>query len=839
MRLHGVKMHNIFRYGDKDNVVEFDKGAAYFLNLPDKLPQWQKEERATRAKAYLEKYLGDDTRRVISIIGMINGNPLDSNGSGKSSIAEAILYVLYEKINREFANDPEAKRKSTLSVVMETDGIYKTEAYGSILMTADGALWHVKRGRKVSNNSDHTAIFHIECLASMQKGEEGSHSGQRKSADQETLNQLVKYSYDTMCNSTMFGQKDTGKVFSGGDKEYKQVVLNALQAGVLNDYLKEGNERRKEVSRSISMLESQLEILKSDANQDVVMMSSRLEELRTGVSQLDSIIESFRSKLDGAESQTVFDAEQAAKQAYSEAQLVLNAKHSQEIVRLNGLNSNLDLVQKAISGLEREIKSLENKTKMLDMDIARETTTISGTDIEKAKKDQETATKAGQMKSVRSTQRDDTVRSIHNIDSEIAVLKSDLTKAEKEARSFENKLNAAQASGSGLTCPECETVVSSDHINTKLSEKKTRIEEINKKISDLIASKEPLVKELSVIEGKLKLIDEWIAKSAGISRAIANYQAAIERNETYAKEMAATSARIIEANKELEKQIESRTEIQASISVINSDMDSILKPFKDALEKAQKEASAAEVAADKVRREAASIKATIKEKETARSTLTYTMGTVVAQMDKVKKAKEQYASIKEQLAEKTTREARLRAAEKEMGPDGFQADLLHKYLPMLNSDINEYMGVITDYKRSAKLQWNTVKDEFELVILSGEASSKPNLISGGEGVGVRLALDIGLSLLCFARATEVPEFIFLDEVLSALDKKTTDRVFNMIINKLHQHFKMIVVISHDMAVQEKIKNTIVVNKVNGVSTIYKQWFEDKKIDVPKELDSSS
>ena len=57
MRLHGLKLHNMFRYGDKQNVLEFDQGAAYFLDFPEKPVQWQLDERRIKAAEYLQKYM--------------------------------------------------------------------------------------------------------------------------------------------------------------------------------------------------------------------------------------------------------------------------------------------------------------------------------------------------------------------------------------------------------------------------------------------------------------------------------------------------------------------------------------------------------------------------------------------------------------------------------------------------------------------------------------------------------------------------------------------------------------------------------------------------------------
>ena len=97
-------------------------------------------------------------------------------------------------------------------------------------------------------------------------------------------------------------------------------------------------------------------------------------------------------------------------------------------------------------------------------------------------------------------------------------------------------------------------------------------------------------------------------------------------------------------------------------------------------------------------------------------------------------------------------------------------------------------------------------------------------MSGGEGVKFRLALDIALGLLSFARSRNAPDFICLDEVLAPVDRQTKDWVFTM-LRKLQDRFRMVLVISHDEALQRQLKSTIVVNKVNGISQIARQYYE--------------
>jgi len=85
-------------------------------------------------------------------------------------------------------------------------------------------------------------------------------------------------------------------------------------------------------------------------------------------------------------------------------------------------------------------------------------------------------------------------------------------------------------------------------------------------------------------------------------------------------------------------------------------------------------------------------------------------------------------------------------------------------------------------------------------------------------------MDLALGMMSLARNENAPDFVCLDEVFAPVDVAGKKAMFD-VIAKLQEYFRMVLVISHDPSVQETIKDVIVVNQVNDISTIEKQAHE--------------
>ena len=196
------------------------------------------------------------------------------------------------------------------------------------------------------------------------------------------------------------------------------------------------------------------------------------------------------------------------------------------------------------------------------------------------------------------------------------------------------------------------------------------------------------------------------------------------------------------------------------------------------------------------------------------------IGRLDAQISELKNTQKTVKNLQDQVTTMRVRVNRLKILEKMFGPDGVQSAIVEKYVPLLNAYLRNYVHAVSDGRMQASIVTDGKREGKVELLVTGESASQSQLLSGGEAVKLRLALDISLGLLAFARSREVPEFICLDEIFAPVDAATKDLVFIM-LQKLQEHFQTIIVISHDPILQNHIRDTIVVNKVGGISRIEK------------------
>jgi hypothetical protein len=159
-RIHGVKLQNFQMYGTERNVVEFDKSCSHFFGRIGitKGDDWS----AVRddASIFLSNLVPDE-KRLISIVGKIDGDENQSNGSGKSSILDAISWAFYEKVVRDFFDKAETKKSSTTTVVRTINGKPERECYVEVLFSSGKNLYLVRRERRFKSLEEHTGGVYL------------------------------------------------------------------------------------------------------------------------------------------------------------------------------------------------------------------------------------------------------------------------------------------------------------------------------------------------------------------------------------------------------------------------------------------------------------------------------------------------------------------------------------------------------------------------------------------------------------------------------------------------------------------------------------------------------
>ena len=148
-------MFNFFRFHDKNNCVVFDI-------LPEfkDIPLDDLYEKIRRNPVEYIKKAKLNITNLTSIAGII-GNDFDfSNGTGKSTILEAITYAFFEQVVRKTANNDKTE-KITAAIATKINGQHPKdlkEAYVEIIFEENGQVYILKRGRAFSKKDRKSVV---------------------------------------------------------------------------------------------------------------------------------------------------------------------------------------------------------------------------------------------------------------------------------------------------------------------------------------------------------------------------------------------------------------------------------------------------------------------------------------------------------------------------------------------------------------------------------------------------------------------------------------------------------------------------------------------------------
>ena len=825
MRIHGIRINNFLSYGEHHNVIEFDKGASRFLQTHNTITKLEREGLYSDAKKYLEVWQKDQSTHIISIVGKIDGNPRESNGAGKSSGFEAIAYALYNKTIRESVNkdkdEDRNKGKSTNSIIREiTPGNYASESFVELLFSVDNGLWLLRRGRKLTGTAS-SAILRVDCLTEHDEDQQGSRAGHRKADAEDTLSKLVKWDFETFVNSVMFGQSDAGQFLIGTDKVRKNIIINILNLGVVTDYLSECRKRKSATQQTIDSLQAQLQLLAGKPTSSepirasIASIRSQIDTLKADLETLDGKIQELRRSEDMSKYQNALteanlklELWNQKKKDFAGQKQIIDLQISQVGQKINQCNSDLEQQTKQKKTNQDGLEQIGQQIKLFDENVVNSELGI----IQQAK----------EAKPIRTQNMLDLQKIASTIQFDIGGLKGTYSLKKKE---LDLRLNLKK--DGQVSCPTCGTMVDQDHIQGESDRLSNELALIQSQIDEKqkLATANELEKK--AIQEKLTLIDQYLAKESDLNTSLE-----INRQRKEKLSSIQETIRLFE---------ESIPNLQTQSVVLNSErqtlldkLDQIKKSETSELQPYEQQYLIAKQSVDGLQSgvnlvQQAISKAledqTLKKQDMDQKLLE--IGRLETQAVDADNNGIQSKKIHDGLDEHHKKLNRLKILEQMYGVDGVQTAIVNKYLPLLNSYLNEYIDIVGGGKTHVSIVTDGKVDGKVDLVIKGQCASKSVMTSGGEKVKVHLAISIALGLLAFARSKEVPEFICLDEVIAPVDDLTKDHIFAM-LKKLQEHFRTILVVSHDKSLRENIAHEIVVDKIRGVSRIEKQHFETQK-----------
>jgi DNA repair exonuclease SbcCD ATPase subunit/DNA repair exonuclease SbcCD nuclease subunit len=822
-RIHGVKLHNFQLYGTEKNIVEFDQGCSpFFGKIDGKNEDW--DSIREQSKEFLAT-LSDDSRKLISIIGKIEGDLNESNGSGKSSILDSISWAFYEKIVRDFFDKESSKGSSTLSVVRTIDDKPEKECFVEVLFSAGKSLYLIRRERKVSSSGNHSGGCFLYCLYSPEASESGSMTGRRGADAEQFINQLVSMDFDTFANSVMFGQSDADKFIRGTDKTKKEIFVKILGLTILDEYLKEARARKSALDKELVSLESQISALSSNmmTKEEVEDAEKRIETLTTEAVEAEKKVAKFTESINSMRADPVFDQERDIKSEVDKYKALVQQRLEEAKRSCKASLESKLAEEKAKVKYLYEASVANAKVNEAEDEVTRLTSLVDSFDEKACQKDIKWCEEAQKMKPTREDEKQKLLDRKQEISVAAAEKQGEMSSLNVSVGKFKKSLVAIGTKEHGV-CPECQSSVSKSHIEEKI---KAGEEEIKRLVAEKAEIEKPLAEiktNLDNVNAKLENIALYTTKGANASTKIEENKGNIKALEMAKKSLEDAKSRKNSADSQVTTSSNTIDSHQSSINKANEDANKDNEDFANKIAELNKKMNDVVLPAkSKIENNIADAIAASNEATSLAKTKSSEKAGLEARIDVSKKTAAKVSSYQVDLTKKTAEHSRMSLVENGFGLDGIRVQIIEKYIPLLNVYIGEFMDVISD-KMSMTVITDGKRDGKMEIKIKGSSASDPRQLSKGQFAKVKVATDLALGMMSLARNENAPDFVALDEVFAPVDTNGKKAMFD-VITKLQEYFRMVLVISHDPIIQETIKDIIVVNMVNDTSTIEKQAFE--------------
>ena len=824
-----MKMFNFIRYGETDNTIVFDlshEQREAFLNptnnesqLMDKI---YAEVMADPIKHIESIKSGDiEFTEMACIAGIIGGNLDESNGSGKSTLFEAMCYAIYDKIIRRNVNT-DKKGSAGDSVAIRLNGELPeslSECYVEMLFEVNGNIYIVKRGRSFQKNkktglpSNSSPFLSFNWINAPTKEDE-SQSSHRTGDTTTEITKAVNMNYEVFVNSIMFGQSDAGRFLTGTDKTRKEMLVSALGAdqivtGLLKDIrdaLKERKEKVNELQITCGVIEDAIGKYASveDFEKGIKESEDKIKQTNVDIAKIDSEISKL---LQTDELKEIGRIKNEASKVKTDLSELEETKESQ-IKEWREHYKNVE------ASIKDKVSSIEkNKSRIIDIEtkISAKSTAIKDFDGDKCNKALDIIEKA----KVAKPEYEEKVATLGKESStfvgSIASKESDLIRIVKDIKSLQEQIDKA-GDKEVFICDKCKSNVTRDHIENELKKNQAEQKNLEEAISNLRKSKKEIEDKLTDIKDKVLKLVSKINAELEIKTKIKNHEEDIVRLEEIKKDL----EEIIKSQKEQEEEIKLleikkkeyidkgtavKKQYEDKIVALNKRKEELIVEFKDANSKAATINNKIEVL-EKEKKEL------VEEKGKLDSSIGSQKQFIITLQNDKKKLEETQKELK--IEEKWY--ARYLLLEEISGLEGIQTKIVRKWLPLLNIHIKEVLNILTQGRMNLELFINN-KSAIDIVLTGGQADTFL-MLSGGERMIVRLAVDISLGLLIFSRTANKAEMIVLDEIFGPLDDSKTTAVFEL-LQMLKDKFKRVLVISHKDDINKKIPHQIIIEKEPG------------------------
>jgi DNA repair exonuclease SbcCD ATPase subunit len=279
-----------------------------------------------------------------------------SNGSGKSSLFDAICYALFGQVTKN-VNIPQ--------IVNEQTG---QDCMVELEFEIDGETYIIERWKKQKKHYDKLLLYKGF------KDEENLISQANKGETQIQINDIIKFNYKSFINAVMMTQEQVSGFLQADISKKKEIIENILQLNILTKYHWIAQQKRKILKRSYEQIklkeesaETLIENTKQSMQEYVDSCNKKKNRNKEEIEALEEKLAKINTTDIDAERETIAEAERLAKE---QEDMMVKYQHAADKVK--SLESEKEAVESTKLEYTELLKNAEKTKKRLNKELKSE-----------------------------------------------------------------------------------------------------------------------------------------------------------------------------------------------------------------------------------------------------------------------------------------------------------------------------------------------------------------------------------------------------------------------------------------------------------------------------------
>ncbi|MFB0563387.1 MAG: AAA family ATPase [Candidatus Lokiarchaeia archaeon] len=452
------------------------------------------------------------------------------NGSGKSSIIEAVLFCL-------FGDTSITKGKGEIKKSELLNDKTKSDAVVSLTFELNGRIYKIERTLRRKTGTSGSARI-LDCTP-----EVSSRARQARDATEVTksIEQLIGMDYDSFTHSVIMTQGEFEALTAAKPADRKKLFVKMFGLLRYDDYQKEAKNRKTQLEKEMENISGQIQMLEADVEKEseienkLTEAKKHLEKVKIEVNETEENKKKIKQDLtkasdDKKEYDSLVDKQASIQEEIEKREEELKGKRQelQEIVRAENELKELEPKLRKYDELQPQLNELQAKEKenlKLAGDIERFESVMETkrenwqSEIQRLSKEKDESINSMQEGAARVKSLEGEIAGLGDPESETAALEKSKKEIEasresvlKSSVELETKISSIKETLDTLEkttepkCPVCDSDLTEE-------KKEERIKHLEDEKSPLEVEKQKLDKEIKRLEKELKLITDKIKQN--------------------------------------------------------------------------------------------------------------------------------------------------------------------------------------------------------------------------------------------------------------------------------------------------------------------------------------